>query len=153
MVVVGEVDTTCYNWECMENTHMKCVGWGQVHHTRKDRFRDGQMVDTHRVRSEETDRDWVHKVAMTTVGTCEDPQHRVGIRIVWKGDQASTNSSGTHTTRDCIHRDNRPRWVPKQCHMDTHVPWWVRMDMKNMDTHGTSDRRENNGCMSKHVTR
>ena len=78
----------------MKNTQMKCVGRGQVHHTRKDRFRDGQMVDTHGEHSEGTDRERVHKIAMTTVGTCEDPQHQVGIHIAWKGDQDSTNNSG-----------------------------------------------------------
>ena len=64
----------------------------KCHHTRKDRFRDGQMIDIHWVCSEGIDREQVHKVSMTTVGTCEDPQHRVGIRIAWKGDQASMNN-------------------------------------------------------------
>ena len=52
---------------------MKCAEWGQVHHTQKECLCDGQMVDAHGVRSERTDREWVHKVAMTTVGNHKDP--------------------------------------------------------------------------------
>ena len=60
---------------------MKCGEKGQVCHTREKHLRERQKVDNHRVHSGGTDRDRVHLISMKTVGTCENPQHRVGIHI------------------------------------------------------------------------